>query len=105
MPKTKKANFPKLAFNVTEKQVKILLEGAAKSRDRNLRDTAKELLGQINEGKQFAIAAGGHSGGFGGQGRGADPNSHVTIEVNRRRYHLQYKFLKNNRLILVNITG
>ncbi|MGB6301360.1 MAG: hypothetical protein WBF90_34985 [Rivularia sp. (in: cyanobacteria)] len=102
---TKKVNFPGLAFNVTEKQVKKLLSDASKSRDRNLRDKAKDLIQQINAGKQFAIAAGGHSGGFGGNGRVADPNPHMTIEVNRRRYHLQYKFLKNNQMILVKITG
>ena len=41
---TKKVNFPGLAFNVTEKQVKKLLSDASKSRDRNLRDKAKNLI-------------------------------------------------------------
>lgn len=86
-------------FNITPKQVFALLENATTSRDRDLKDNAKELLQQMNDG-DWTIRA----GGLGGAGRVADPNPHITLNVAGVGHHINYKYNKQNQMLLVRIT-
>jgi hypothetical protein len=87
-------------FNITSEQVYQLLENATRRRG-ELGRKATALLDAMENG--WTITAGGHAGGLGGGGRGADPNPHVTIRVGRVTYHLQYR-IRQGQMILINIT-
>jgi hypothetical protein len=53
-----------------------------------VRQAANHLLEQMADG-DWRVTAARHEGGFGGNGRGADQNTHVTLSVGGRGYHLQ----------------
>lgn len=75
-----------------------MLLGHADSRG-ELSRTVKELLTRLAE-KSWCITAGVHAGGLGGGG-GADPNRHITLNVNGAGVHVQ--LMANDKL--QNITG
>ncbi len=90
-------------WNINAKDLFALLEGATTSRNRDLKDQAKVLLEQMTQNK-WSIPAGGHAGGLGGNGRGADPNPHITLRAGRKTYHLGYT-IKDKKIILERITS
>ena len=53
-----------------------------------VRQAANHLLAVMADGN-WRVTAARHGGGFGGNGRNADQNTHVTLSVGGRGYHLQ----------------
>jgi hypothetical protein len=60
----------------------------------------KALLSQMST-KKWCITAGVHQGGLGGNGRGADPNIHITLDVGGKGWHVQ--LMSNDQLL--GVTG
>ena len=100
--KKNERKWPRVDFNITNKQVSNLLVDASNSRNNDLKQKAKEVLDRMPQGWQ--VVAGGHAGGLGGQGRPADPKPHITLRAAGRSYHLHY-VVKNKKMFLTSITG
>ncbi|MEV7045317.1 RHS repeat-associated core domain-containing protein [Amycolatopsis sp. NPDC051061] len=71
---------------INDKRFVGLLENLAKGRGEEAR-RAQELLRQMQE-KGWQQTAGIHHGGLGGAAGGADPRSHITVNVGKKGYHV-----------------
>ncbi|MEH1912929.1 hypothetical protein [Nostoc sp.] len=90
--------WPNVDFNINKDKVTKLLMNTTNSGNKELNRKAKLLLTEMSR-QNWQVLAGGHSGGLGGQGRPADPNPHITLQVGRVAYHLRYIFKKGQMLI------
>ena len=78
--------FKDVDFNVNANQMEKLMEAASKSRDRELKEAATEILAA-----GIDKVTGAHSGGLGGGGREADESQHCTVRAGRGNYHVYLK--------------
>ena len=101
--KKNQKKWPNVDFNVTKNQAVTLVNQASLSRDRILRDKAKEVITKM-KGKGWQVTAGGHSGGLGGGGFNADQRPHITLNAGGKNYHLHYT-VKAGKMFLTSITG
>lgn len=76
--------------NITAEKLYNLLDSHA-TRDRgDIKRKCKDMLDQMNV-NGWRITAGIHAGGIGGGGRGADPRSHITLNIDRGgSYHIRF---------------
>ncbi len=83
-----------------DRVVDLLVGGAQPGRHPAIRRNANRLLEVLAQGS-WRLAAGPHVGGFGGGGRGADWNMHITLTTRNGGFHLR----QDARGHLFEITG
>jgi hypothetical protein len=76
--------------NISADKLYNLLDSHATTGRGDLKRKCKDILELMNA-NGWRITAGIHAGGIGGGGRGADPRSHITINIDRGgSYHIRF---------------
>ena len=85
-PARKTQRFQDVDRNINIKQMNRLLESAKTGRNRDVKQLASEIL-KLGVDK----VTGEHKGGFGGNDRPADPETHCTVRAGGNSYHVYLK--------------
>ena len=89
--------------NISAEKLFILLDSHASSGRGDLKRKCKDILEMMNT-NGWRITAGIHAGGTGDAHHGADPRSHITLNIDRSgTYHIRFG-VTGTSLRLIEIT-